>query len=81
MENEAVDAVVDETENGNESEKALADVIVELQAKLADAEKKRAEADARALELVKVLRNAGTQRLEEEPKQETVNELVKDLFD
>ena len=81
MENEVVDAVVDETEHGNESEKALADVIVELQAKLADAEKKRAEADARALELVKVLRNAGTQRLEEEPKQETVNELVKDLFD
>lgn len=65
----------------NESDKALTDTIIELQKQLEESEKKRKEADNRAVELVKVLRNSGIQKPAQEEKKLTCKELVKKLFD
>lgn len=64
----------------NECEKALADTILDLKKQLDEANKKREEADARAVELTKILRNTGTQKQEPKKEEKTLKQLVEDLF-
>ena len=54
----------------NKCEKALADTIIDLKKQVEEANKKREEADARAVELVKILRNTGTQTEPQEKAKE-----------
>lgn len=71
----------EEQKNENECEKALADTIIDLKRQVEEANKKREEADARAVELVKILRNTGTQiEPQEKQKEKTLQQLVNDLF-
>ena len=71
----------EEQKNENKCEKALADTIIDLKRQVEEANKKREEADARAVELVKILRNTGTQtEPQEKPKEKTLQQLVNDLF-
>lgn len=67
--------------NENKVEKELAETIINLQKQIEEEQKKREEADARAVELVKALRNSGVQKSTEEAKKPTYKELVKKLFD
>ena len=67
--------------NENKVEKELAETIINLQKQIEEEHKKREEADARAVELVKALRNSGVQKSTEEAKRPTCKELVKKLFD